>query len=44
MGKIIKPGATCDSCGLHTNADEQIWITDKNGLYSFCKKCSVEYV
>ena len=40
MGKILKPGSTCDSCGLNTNADEQAWVKSNYGLYSFCKECA----
>lgn len=39
MSKILKPGTTCDNCGLNTDADQQIWIKSNRGLYSYCKTC-----
>lgn len=39
MGKILKPGASCDRCGVQEDADKQMWIKSNYGLYSYCQNC-----
>lgn len=39
MGKIIHPLATCDKCGLRSEARNQVWIKRDKGLFSYHKEC-----